>query len=59
MDILNDTARAQANDNDEKKAYVVELIKMAQDGSEEAFLSLRRYTIRLLRAGCQETPCTK
>ena len=42
MDILNDTARAQANDNDEKKAYVVELIKMAQDGSEEAFFELKK-----------------
>ena len=42
MDILNDTARATHNDNDEKKSQVVELIKMAQDGSEEAFFSLKK-----------------
>ena len=42
MEYLKDTATASYNDSEEKKVHVVKLIKMAQSGSEEAFVELKK-----------------
>ena len=42
MEHFKDTAHVGYNDGDEKRSHVVELIKMAQSGSEEAFFSLKK-----------------
>ena len=42
MEFFSDTSVNSLLDNDERRAQIIKLIKMAQDGSEEAFFELKK-----------------